>query len=145
MTVANGVIYALGNNSDCNDISTTTMESFDPSKGVWQSEPSVPECLHGSWVYHTLVAVGDKLYATIATWTFDTKSKTWSQDLPSLQTPRVAAAAATLDGKLYVAGGITSGYRGLSSVEVFDPQNGTTWTYAPSMSFERALFSLTSL
>lgn len=54
-------------------------------------------------------------------------AQSWSAETPMLQA-RAAPAAAVLDGKIYVMGGVGQAGQVLGSAEVFDPQTGT-WRY----------------
>ena len=49
-----------------------------------------------------------------------------------MKAARNFAAAAVLDGKLFVAGGATTRSKGLQTVECFDPET-QTWAAAPAM------------
>src|SRR5215204_4840840 len=51
---------------------------------------------------------------------------------PGLNQPRAEIAAATLDGRIYVAGGFDPSGTDLASLEEFDPVS-TTWQHKASM------------
>jgi N-acetylneuraminic acid mutarotase len=65
---------------------------------------------------------------------YDPSTNTWTSKAP-LHTPRAAAAAAVVNGTLYVFGGENNG-AGLSSVEAYDPATDS-WTELGSMPYSR--------
>ncbi len=77
---------------------------------------------------------------------YDPEADSWSVG-PPLPEPRGAAAAAVVDGKIYLAGGYA--YEGTADwysarLDVFDPQTGA-WTQLPSMPTPRSLPGVAAL
>ncbi len=62
---------------------------------------------------------------------FDPVTGTWAQK-SAMPTAREAAAAAVLNGKIYVAGGDGVDHQPLATLEVYDPRTDS-WSTAPSM------------
>jgi hypothetical protein len=62
-------------------------------------------------------------------WKYDTTTDTWTTGLRPMPTPRTAAGAAAIGGKVYVFGGVTgfSGQGWTTAIEVYDPATNT-WT-----------------
>ena len=82
---------------------------------------------------------------------YDTEKDRWEPGVP-MPTPRFAASAEVVDGRVYVAGGVTTRGKAstqverelsrvpLSVVEVFDPERGE-WTSAPGLKDPRGWHS----
>ena len=58
-------------------------------------------------------------------------ARTWTRCAP-MPTPRSFTAAAALDGKVYVFGGLDAAGKALATVEVYDPKRDS-WSGCPSM------------
>lgn len=106
-------------------------------------------------------AIGTKVYvvggytlagstptAQTAVQVYDVTSNAWRRDGDGGTTPpaplpeaRHSAAAAVLNGKLYVAGGIGANGAPLGTIAVYDP-TANTWTTKASMAVPRALLAL---
>jgi len=71
---------------------------------------------------------GSTYYATM--WAYDPVSNSWDTTLPSMTVPRRWHSAAVIGGKIYVAGGWTTGGVGTRVVEVYDPATNTWSTVA---------------
>ncbi|NHC14407.1 Kelch repeat-containing protein [Motilibacter deserti] len=69
--------------------------------------------------------------AQSASWSYDPTADAWTA-LPALPTARGGAGAAVLDGKVYVAGGMTEDGASTGVVEVYDPVT-RTWSAAPAL------------
>jgi N-acetylneuraminic acid mutarotase len=116
--------------------------SFRPDDTV----RALPPASQRTW-RHTLTAVGSKLYLIGGTAgltlldlrIFDISTNTWS-DGASMTTLREQHAAAYLDGKIYVMGGITEDSSLLSSVEVYDIATDT-WAAGPELPAVRRLMA----
>lgn len=141
---AGGRIHAIGGEA------RTAHQLLDPALGTWAAAPSSPAIrfasaaavlggrLHlvGGWNYSNTAS------NSVATHdVYDPVTGTWSSAAP-LATRRNAAAAAVLDGKLYVIGGRAPGIRAtdqssLASVEVYDPATDT-WRAGPDLPAARS-------
>lgn len=67
---------------------------------------------------------------------YDIASRRWTARSP-MPTPRVFAAAAVLDGKVHVFGGLDAAGRALDSAEVYDPATDR-WNTLPPMGMARS-------
>jgi N-acetylneuraminic acid mutarotase len=135
--VLNGRLYVVGGNTD------GTMFSYDPTSNNWSPEPTFPGAYRA---YAGAAAVGGKLYVvggcesqpssgpdcrigtTNKLMEFDPGTGAWTAKTP-MPTARLHMAAAAIDGKLYVAGGIGAcpPCTPTTAVEVYDPSTDS-WT-----------------
>ncbi|XP_077975378.1 kelch-like protein 3 [Styela clava] len=116
-------IYAF----DDSELTSKTVEKFDPSDGTWSYVTDKP--VEGR--YTSIVAArgfiyciggyGKKLSTAMK---FNPSDSTWTT-LPPMPSARYGAAAVELDKKIYVMGGCNNGY--LNIVERFDTV-AETWT-----------------
>ncbi len=114
-----------------------TLFVYDPAANpdsAWREASPLPQPL----VSPTLTALGDKLYLAggtdgaareVATlYEYDPAADAW-RELPDLPGgPRTLAAAAALDGELYVVGG----WPALRTVEIYDPASNS-WRTGPDV------------
>ena len=114
---------------------------FDSDSDGWSTGASMPMATSGA----AAGVIDGKLYVAGGTrlgggsiggtsntlLTYDPGMNMWAT-LANMPTARKDAAAAVLDGKLYVVGGTASGGRILSSLEVYDP-NTSTWSVKVSL------------
>ncbi len=108
------------------------LEIYDPETDTWSSGASLPEPLSGVAV----AAYDGKLYAfggstpegdlSDRTYVYDPTTDAWEEKTPLPGGGRGFAAAATLNGKIYVVGGWY-----VNTVEVYDPATDTWATAAP--------------
>lgn len=136
---------AEGDDADLHSLDT--VEAFDPISRTWASLPSLPTARSS----HDAVIIEGKLYVAGGWRLHGRELGEWQPDLvvldldapaegwKSIDAPfeRRALAAATLDGKLLVIGGIGSNRNISSRVDVFDPKTGA-WSRGPdypSMAF----------
>ncbi len=128
----NGKVYVVGGTDDSYNI-YSTVDVYDPATNAWSSAPGLPRPLSGVAV----AASGGKLYAFggsddtgfyASTYEYDPAANTWATKASMPGGARAYAAAATLSGKIYVAGG----WPNLPRVEVYDPATGA-WSAAASM------------
>jgi uncharacterized repeat protein (TIGR01451 family) len=127
----NDRIYVVGGMAT--DISVLkAVEVYDPATDSWASAAPLPVSLSGVAV----AAVGGKLYAfggdvspgyVDTTYEYDPAADAWTQKAPLPGGPRAYAAAAELNGKIYVAGG----WPDLRTFEEYDPASDTWATKAP--------------
>jgi N-acetylneuraminic acid mutarotase len=121
-------LYALGGEAG------TAMQIFDPTTQAWASGPALPVLRFAS----AAAVLGQRLHivggwnannaasASLASQSiFDLGTQAWSA-AAALATPRNAAAAAVLDGRLHVVGGRSPGIRAgdqqsLASMEIYNP------------------------
>lgn len=117
------------------------VERFDIATSTWTELASLPEPRSS----HDAIVVGDTLWV-VGGWRLEGESKTWAKTILSLDLAdptatwievdapmkRRALAAATVDGKIAVLGGIDE-HRGISSaMNLYDPQS-KTWSEGPSL------------
>jgi N-acetylneuraminic acid mutarotase len=134
-----GRVHAIGGEA------RTAHQVLDAALGAWASAPASPAIRFASAaavLNGRLHLVGGWNYSNTASNSVDTHdvydpaTSTWSAAAP-LATRRNAAAAAVVDGKLYVIGGRAPGIRAsdqtsLASVEVYDPATNT-WRAGPDL------------
>lgn len=134
-----GLIYCAGGIPGMMNGILNTMDIYNPDTNTWQSGPDMPGGLAGyagtvlNGEYY-LIGGSDSGRVPVNYVYIYNPSSGWRTD-PPLQSARIYPAAGTIDGKIYVAGGIGlpgSGDSVLNSVEVFDPQTGT-WSAAAPM------------
>jgi non-specific serine/threonine protein kinase len=132
-TVAGGVVYVMGGLTGKEG--TTKVEGFEPASRSWKDEPDLPLPLHhamavtfqdnpvviGGWT-----AEGDNLNAKTSNRVFMLSGGGWAE-LPPLNRPRAAGAAAVVGDKIVVVGGQGGDGQLLPQTEVFD---GTKWVDA---------------
>jgi uncharacterized repeat protein (TIGR01451 family) len=133
--VINGKVYIPAGWADGTYFSV--LEIYDPATDSWSTGAPMPVALSGPAV----AAHGGKLYVfggrdTVGylskTYEYDPVTDTWTEKAPMPGGGRAFAAAAELDGKIYVVGGWSSE----STVEVYDPA-ADSWTTAASMNAGR--------
>lgn len=140
IAVLNGKIYVVGGriSTHSNNTIHDGVYRYNPASDEWQSEPPLPRALMGPAV----AAAQGKLYVfggrtedelSDAVYVFDPKSNRWQKLDPLPGGKRVAAAAATIDGKIYVVGGAPTRKR----VDVYDPVTNQ-WSTAPNTNMGRA-------
>ncbi|MDX6642624.1 MAG: hypothetical protein QOD76_586, partial [Solirubrobacteraceae bacterium] len=127
--VENGTVWIYGGLRA--GVATAKTEGYDPAIDTWKSGPDLPLPLHhemgatykgepvaiGGWV-----PTGANLTATVSNRVFALRNGKWV-DLPKLNHPRAAGAAAVVGDKLVVVGGQASG-KLVKTSEVFD---GKSW------------------
>ena len=121
-------------------VSIDVVQRFDAQARRWIDLPALPEGRSS----HDAIVIGDTLFV-VGGWQLDHEAKggAWPAEMFTLDlstegaswerkaTPfaRRALAVATVDGKLYVLGGMDAKREISSNVEVYDPQTGE-WTRA---------------
>lgn len=111
----------------------STVESYDPRTGVWETGPPLPTPLHhaAAATYRNEVVVlggaSDNI-ADASNKVFALRGGSWVE-LPSLTHPRAAPAAAVVGDKLVVVGG-QNAKQVVPQTEVFD---GNSWKDAANM------------
>jgi non-specific serine/threonine protein kinase len=127
--VDDGTIWIMGGLTGSS--STAKVEGYDPAIDTWKAGPDLPLPLHhamavtyrgdlivmGGWV-----PSGSNLTAVASSRVFALRDGTWVE-LPGLNRPRAAGAAAVADDKIVVVGGQADG-KLVTVTEVFD---GTGW------------------
>jgi hypothetical protein len=147
-----GRLYRIGGMSahnakgESNDLrSVTDFARFDPESRTWTALPPLPEPRST----HDAVVVGDKLYV-VGGWSMRGGGSASAEFLPDalvfdlaqpdaswerLPDPpflRRAVAAASLNGKIYVLGGLTDSGKVVKSVNIYDPSS-KSWTTGPDL------------
>ncbi len=120
--------------------SLDTVESFDIATSTWSPLPSLPEPRSS----HDAVVIGDAVWV-VGGWSLQGQSKTWHTTIlrldlndleagwSSIDAPfeRRAVAAATVDGRVVVMGGLDRGRAMSSEVDVYDPAT-ERWSKGPA-------------
>ncbi|MDX5365637.1 MAG: hypothetical protein LPK88_04345 [Alphaproteobacteria bacterium] len=112
---------------------------YDPKVGTWVSIASMPAPRAG----HGFVVVGDWIYAlggrgeaASRVWAYDPSANSWQQVGDPMPGPRVAAAYAAANGRIYAIGGLIDG-NATARVDIFDPATGR-WQSGPALPSPRA-------
>lgn len=148
---AAGRVWAIGGEAG------STLQALDPAAGTWALAPAAPAVRFAA----AAGVIADRLHvaggwnadnaasASLARHdVFDPAAGTWSAAAP-LQVARNAAAAAVVDGRLWVLGGRAPGIRRgdqspLASVEVYDPA-ANAWTAGPALPAARGSLAAAAL
>lgn len=130
-------------------------EAYDVTTNAWSSLPALPYAVSGAvavayngqlCVLGGLLASGEPIgHAQV----YRPDINQWITDpnlgaLPPMRTARHSAAAAVLDGKIYVLGGMGEDRTALTACEVYDPAT-KTWQVLPPMPFARYLHGAAAL
>ena len=157
-SVVNGKVFVMGGNiqlkrGEFGDISTSTVEMYDPKTDTWEQKANMPTARSGvsvSVVDGKIYAIGGSKLKTIqmprgfsseseelaTVEMYDPVTDTWTQkaDMPT----RKKTMTCVVDGKIYAVGGwlTTNEKPHLGTVEVYDPATDT-WAKAQSMNCAR--------
>ncbi len=147
----NGIMYVVGGDEDPSHITgayhpygqVTTNEAYDPTSDSWAEKAPMPTARH----HHVSAVVDEKLYIIGGRYglsyadhnfnnsntneMYDPAQNKWS-NLKSIPTSRSGAAAATVNGSIYVLGGETKNY-----------PSGTDYTYSENEKYEPLVNSWT--
>ena len=109
-----GCLYAVGGWTKDNgtDISTRTMEKYDPIKNKWSLLPSMQQ---GRGIWAGYAVVGDKICVAggrdrdcnklSSVEVFNATTEKWMGGIPEMSKKRSGLSCASLNGELYVLGG----------------------------------------
>ena len=147
-----GKIFVIGgtqfNSLTQERISISTVEEYDPETNTWAKKTEMPTpryTLSSCVINGKIYVIGGMIstfqmvtpeYATQAVEVYDPRTDTWAKkaDMPA---PRAGAAAAVLNGKIYVFGGTDIDFgSATSTIFEYDP-NSDAWTTGPDMPFNR--------
>ena len=133
--VVGGKIYVMGGAYGA-QTSTATVDEFDPATGTWATKAPMPN----DRVFHCAGAVDGKIYVVggcRSGWNvndadvtdvdvYDPATDTWTKK-GKMRSPRAMAAAAVVNGKIYVFGGIVGSLAGspVSTADMYDPATDT--------------------
>jgi hypothetical protein len=129
--VVAGKIYVMGGAYEAMT-STDTVDEYDPATGNWTTKAPMPS----DRVFHCAAAVDGKIYVVggcRSGWqanvenlpnvhVYDPATDTWTQK-GRMRSPRAMAAAAAVNGKIYVFGGMAGSLAGspVTMADVYDP------------------------
>ncbi|WP_323753768.1 kelch repeat-containing protein [Marinobacter sp.] len=134
-----GKFYAVGGKNANGHLNTLLI--YDPNSDSWTQGPDLP----GPAIENPAVtAINGKLYvfggstgpfsgAVSNAATYNPASGLWTA-LPDMPTPRGGATAESLNGEIYVIGGMSNQGASLDIVEVFNPSTNTWRTISPLQS-----------
>lgn len=133
--VVGGKVYVMGGAYGALT-SSATVDEFDPATGTWTTRAPMPN----DRVFHCAGAVDGKIYiigGCGSGWNvdgadvtdvdvYDPTSNTWTRK-GKMRSPRAMAAAAVVNGKIYVFGGIVGSLSGspVSTADMYDPATDT--------------------
>ena len=130
-TAVDGEVWYMGGLGPDADWAGNGTKVYDPARGAWKRGPGLLDALHHAMAVTyrgKVVLLGgfigpgvDQESDRVLEW----RDNTW-RDLPRLQHPRGAAAAAVVDDKIVVVGGTADGEL-VAETEAFD---GERWTDA---------------
>lgn len=144
-------IYAIGGFVSFYGDPLDNVEVYDAANDTWSVGTSMPTARShfGMSVYENKIyTFGGISGYSGSTWTradnvevYDSDNDTWDV-LDPLSSARIGAASATLNGKIYLAGGVgTSSNDALTLLEVYDPVSNT-WEVKAPMNESRIDFQL---
>ena len=122
--VAAGRIWAPGGYL-ANGRIASLVEAYDLEAGQWSRSTPLPEpiCAYALAAFeddlYLFGGANDQGYLDVG-YRFDAATEQW-EALPALSSPRAFAAAAVLDGRIYVVGGYDGSHE-LAACQVFDPR-----------------------
>jgi non-specific serine/threonine protein kinase len=140
--VSGGRIWVLGGLKGTGTATATKkVQTYDPAIDTWSGGPELPDRLHhamaveldgeivviGGWVPR-----GSNLTAQTSSAVYALRDGEWTE-LPSLNTPRAAGAAAVVGDEIVVVGGQNDGEL-VASTEIFD---GESWREGAAISTPR--------
>jgi N-acetylneuraminic acid mutarotase len=131
--VIDGIAYVIGGLTRGGG-STDSVVAFDPRTNRWTRVPSLPVATDHS----AAAAIGRDIYVfgggfeqpTASVYRFTVGSLGWTR-LGDMPEPRAAGAAVETDGRIFVAGGFTSGGQILASAWSYEPSSGRWQSIAP--------------
>eukprot|EP00964_Phaeocystis_antarctica_P119899 scaffold83667_cov33-Phaeocystis_antarctica.AAC.2 len=148
-----GKVYAIGGEND--EGLCDAVEAYHPISGAWTRVASLPvarSCHTATVVDGKIYVVGGDMHASSSSGDmhdddneavnsdrvdrYDPAADSWQQ-MAAIFTARSAHAAAVLDGKIHVSGGIFHPSGGSDALEAYDPV-ANTWTTLASLSHHRA-------
>ena len=147
-----GKIFVIGgtqyNSLTQERISISSVEEYDPETNTWMKKTEMPTAryaLSSCVINGKIYVIGGMIstfqmvtpaFATQAVEVYDPRTDTWTKkaDLPA---PKAGAAAAALNGKIYIFGGTDSDTgSATSTIFEYDPDSDA-WTTGPDMPFKR--------
>lgn len=153
IAMLDGKIYVIGGEPRA-QASLATVEEYDPATDTWTQKADMPSrrtFLSASTVDGKIYAFGGCLAGVPevtgadrylpALEVYDPATDTWTRGA-DMMTPRAGAAAVTVDGKIYVIGGVFGNLHNapLSIVEAYDPITDT-WTRKANIPTARMFLS----
>jgi len=144
--VVDGKIYVLGGASRLHGTPYTTVEQYDPESDTWTEMEDMPSRAY----FMNSCTVDGKIYliggyssggrpgdAPLSScYAFDPLQNTWTV-LPDMPSGRALGYARSIDGAVYVAGGLNAAWPSSNGVWKFDPARNK-WATRASMPAPRA-------
>ena len=132
-TVINGKVYCGGGQTYDDKY---LVFWYDPSQDKWTTLPPLPVRYFGlGQVNGKLVAVGGEKKSTMKetneVYTYDKQSREWKQAIPPMPTARDSPGVLSLQSALVVAGGSTSTFNNMATVEIFKPDTSQWYRTNP--------------
>ena len=139
-TAVEGKLYVFGGYTSWKTFCTTQRSDvYDPATNTWQRLPNMPE----PWTHAGVAVDGDDIYlaggylnkpncnraevATTTVWKFDTRTKTWTNDLPPLPKPRGSGGFVRVGRTLHFFGGTDTDREDKGDHWALRLDGGTTW------------------
>ncbi len=144
---SDGLLYAIGGNSQATTSSVTWVEAYDPTTDTWTARARLPVACAQS----AAVTIAGKIYVVGGCTAqdpldelqvYDPATNTWTRKAP-MPTPRTGVAGAVIDGIFYVLSG-AHGFGPLvyhELVEAYEPATDT-WTTRAHMPTPRGGFGI---
>mmetsp|Transcript_38456 Transcript_38456/g.108669 ORF Transcript_38456/g.108669 Transcript_38456/m.108669 type:complete len:452 (+) Transcript_38456:90-1445(+) len=147
---ATGIMVMGGHDSGWHSLRTS--EVYDPQTDSWQAGPMLPASMCPGLSFIGCASVNGSLYTVGGSAFFspvavyDPREDSWAS-CPPLSCPRVNMAVTGCSGSLFAIGGRTGPGVGqvLSSVEYYQPDEGTGWQLGSSMSSGRTSLGAATL
>ncbi len=135
MAAVGGLLYASGGVTEADGVSDALL-AYDPVADEWLELPALPAPRSG----HVMAAVDGTLYvfggAEPGVDVYAPDARRWTRRAAPAATARPGAAAAVLEGRIHLIGGLVDGVAS-ARVDIYDPINDV-WLRGPDLPEARA-------